>query len=364
MSGKYFKLSPESHLVLGCKCSLIHNLLSDEIIWLNEENTRIVSEAETGKAYIHPDSVLDDLVTMGWGCFNEKKIFIDKIRTTNIFSQKRMWKNTPFINYAVLQLTNSCNLDCSFCKETFCPTCIRLPIVPDKNELSTREWMQIINELKAFGTNMILLTGGEVALRKDLHQIIDYALKLDIKVNVHTNGLIPIRGLQDAVNITISVLKETYVETIIENYYDNKFLNLLAVNIDRQYLASKARKGWNIINVSIEPPLIRKSTLLKTDIFGYFARKLTDSCLNGKVAIAYNGDVFPCLGYKGEGIVNLHHGNISDAVKVLVDDFWNTPVNLVSDKCKLCEFRYACNTCRMLDSNSQCNYDLEESVWK
>jgi radical SAM protein with 4Fe4S-binding SPASM domain len=58
------------------------------------------------------------------------------------------------------------------------------------NELTTEECLRLIDELKALGTEMIILTGGEPLLRKDIYDIARYASAQGIWVVMGTNGVL------------------------------------------------------------------------------------------------------------------------------------------------------------------------------
>lgn len=46
------------------------------------------------------------MVQKKWGTLSEKPIFVDKFRLTNIFNEKKFFKDVPYIHSAVLKLTN------------------------------------------------------------------------------------------------------------------------------------------------------------------------------------------------------------------------------------------------------------------
>jgi radical SAM protein with 4Fe4S-binding SPASM domain len=58
------------------------------------------------------------------------------------------------------------------------------------NELSTQECLGLIDELHTLGTEMLILTGGEPLLRKDIFEIAQYASGLGIWVVMGTNGVL------------------------------------------------------------------------------------------------------------------------------------------------------------------------------
>lgn len=79
-------------------------------------------------------------------------------------------------------LTKKCNLKC--------PHCYMEAGRRAENELSTSECLALIDELKALGTEMLILTGGEPLLRKDIFEIACYASQHGIWVVMGTNGVL------------------------------------------------------------------------------------------------------------------------------------------------------------------------------
>ncbi len=79
-------------------------------------------------------------------------------------------------------LTRACNLRC--------PHCYMEGGRKAENELSTDECLGLIDEMNALGTEMLILTGGEPLLRKDIYDIARYASGLGIWVVMGTNGVL------------------------------------------------------------------------------------------------------------------------------------------------------------------------------
>ena len=79
-------------------------------------------------------------------------------------------------------LTKSCNLRC--------PHCYMDAGRKDENELTTQECLGLIDEMKALGTEMLILTGGEPLLRKDIYEIARYASSQGTWVVMGTNGVL------------------------------------------------------------------------------------------------------------------------------------------------------------------------------
>lgn len=79
-------------------------------------------------------------------------------------------------------LTKMCNLSC--------PHCYMEAGKKAENELTTDECLELIDEMEGLGTEMIILTGGEPLLRKDIYEIARYASEKGMWVVMGTNGVL------------------------------------------------------------------------------------------------------------------------------------------------------------------------------
>ena len=59
----------------------------------------------------------------------------------------------------------------------------------EEDELSTEECFQLLDEMNSLGTEMVILTGGEPLLRRDIYDIARYASSLGMWVVMGTNGV-------------------------------------------------------------------------------------------------------------------------------------------------------------------------------
>jgi len=86
-----------------------------------------------------------------------------------------------------IDITFKCNCRCIMCalygdhRESWCESSV------DK-ELTTQQWKDVIDQLKYAGINSICFTGGEPMIRKDLLDIIEYAINKNIAINILTSG--------------------------------------------------------------------------------------------------------------------------------------------------------------------------------
>ena len=78
-----------------------------------------------------------------------------------------------------LYVTNKCNLKCEFCS---------VKAGSYDAEISLERIKELIDEASKFGLQDLHLTGGEPTIRRDLEEIIEYAISKDINVRLITNG--------------------------------------------------------------------------------------------------------------------------------------------------------------------------------
>ncbi len=79
-------------------------------------------------------------------------------------------------------LTKKCNLRC--------PHCYMEAGRKAARELTTDECLGLLTEMHGLGTEMLILTGGEPLLRRDIYQIAEAASQLGIWVVMGTNGVL------------------------------------------------------------------------------------------------------------------------------------------------------------------------------
>lgn len=109
-------------------------------------------------------------------------------------------KNIPWA--AHLELTHRCNLRCRHCFQ------LRddLP-----GEVDTASWKRILGELRAAGTFVVTLSGGEALLRHDFFEIAAHARSLGLALRIFTNGLL----LTEENALRIAALRPLAVEVSV-----------------------------------------------------------------------------------------------------------------------------------------------------
>lgn len=119
-----------------------------------------------------------------------------------------------------LEITRNCNMSCKHCY-------IRAG-EPRDNEMSTEEVYSLIDKLSEMGVFLLILTGGEPLLRKDIVQVTNYAHSKGMLVNILTNGSLLDEDLlasfpKDNLAISIS-LDGTRYHSEIRGKYDFEYI--------------------------------------------------------------------------------------------------------------------------------------------
>ncbi len=100
----------------------------------------------------------------------------------------------------VWNCTRSCNLRCLHCySHSKCQAY--------EGELSTAEGKKLIDDLAAFGAPVILFSGGEPLMRKDLYELVAYATEKGLRAVISTNGTL----ITDTVAERLKDLNLSYV---------------------------------------------------------------------------------------------------------------------------------------------------------
>ncbi len=79
-------------------------------------------------------------------------------------------------------LTYACNLKCPHCYIDAGPYA--------KEELSTEEALDLVDQLSEIGSPLLILSGGEPLIRKDFFEIAKYAASKDLRLALSTNGML------------------------------------------------------------------------------------------------------------------------------------------------------------------------------
>lgn len=113
-----------------------------------------------------------------------------------------------------IEITNCCNLSCSFCSKTSKP----------KRTMTIEEFKNVISKIKSHTDYIYLHVKGEPLLHKDLKEFLKIAEENDLKVNLTTNGTLFSQRVDDLKNS--KALKKVNFSLHSENNYPNYFENI------------------------------------------------------------------------------------------------------------------------------------------
>src|SRR5919109_5061004 len=79
------------------------------------------------------------------------------------------------------ELTTGCNLRCIHCRAS--ATELASP-----NDLSTPQALEIIDQIAAYASPILVLSGGEPLYRRDVFELARYATEKGVRIALATNG--------------------------------------------------------------------------------------------------------------------------------------------------------------------------------
>ena len=88
----------------------------------------------------------------------------------------------PLPLWLLAELTYACPLQCPYCSNP-------LDFHLHKNELSTEQWFDVLQQARAMGATQLGLSGGEPLVRQDLEMLIRQARELGYYTNLITSGM-------------------------------------------------------------------------------------------------------------------------------------------------------------------------------
>lgn len=390
MLKNYFRLFSECYLVNGKNGGAIYNLANGYIyninqfqfktLFLLEQNNSIKNVINKNiSTKIELEEFLQDLVKADLGCFHSKEVYIEKLSTDPEWKNFLFFTPPPYLRRAFIELDNRCNNNCIFCntdkyiRRNMCLGCTK-HILKDAI-INEEKIFTVLEHLKKLKCEEINFTGGDVFLDlKRTKKILEMSDKLNFKnVNIFWGG-------ENLTNEIIDILKNSNVTLIIQKYIENdidiendnliKKLKKLDLNIGFILLLKyennyKIEKILNLINSTLNCKFVTYDFLLsdsspieeymenlniipivKMDEF--FLKRKFNSCLKGTLSITADGHITPCPGLR-----NYEIGHVDKFLDIFksnkLNDFWELSKEKI-DGCKDCQFRYACNDCRYIET--------------
>jgi PqqA peptide cyclase len=144
------------------------------------DRARIRADTEILLADLRARGVMDDVETRGGtdGSGSEAFALVD----TSASVESPSSSSCPSPYTLVAELTHRCPLACPYCSNP-------LELVRGPEELTTAQWLRVVDDAASMGVMQIHLSGGEPLARADLEVIAARARERDLYVNLVTSGV-------------------------------------------------------------------------------------------------------------------------------------------------------------------------------
>lgn len=178
-----------------------------------------------------------------------------------------------------LHLTNGCNMKC--------PHCYMEAGRKKSKELSTEDIFRLLDNYHSFDGNNVTLTGGEVCTRTDLPEIVLYAHKLGMKVDILTNGTL---WTQEMINSLAPYLNR--VQISIDGYSEEENAKVRGRgNFKKALSAVDAFVSANVATDVAITPWFDEQMETKRESFVSFAKSLIEKYKGKQFNIKFTGDL-------------------------------------------------------------------------
>lgn len=291
-----------------------------------------------------------------------------------------------------LYLTNACNMRC--------PHCYMYAGVKGEHELTTVEVCELLLNYRRVGKRKVKLSGGEISLRTDLLEIIEYGWSIGIEFDLLTNGVAwthtqiksvapyiygiqisidgyneeenaKVRGkgnFQKALNtlaafysegvkqiqVAITPWNDAQLHTKVHEYVNfarklrKKYPKLMVLFttglIDGRELRNtkEEKEAYEHVMQEINSSFHNRDMKDASFIAAHIEHRLLDSCSYGSLVVAANGDVYTCTRIAQlKPYANLRKESFDDIIDKAHKAEELISVNNIYP-CKSCELRYIC----------------------
>ena len=252
-----------------------------------------------------------------------------------------------------VEITNRCNLNCSFCSK------LKRPV----RDMSIDEFRKVMIDIKPYTGFIYLHLKGEPLIHPNLEEILNIALENNIKVNITTNGtkleenLDIIKRCESIRQINISLQA---LENVSDRHrYLENVCKLIKICEEKKiYINLRIWVDNKEVNDFIHNFFVNKMKELPENVYWSYDTEFEwpnidddfvsdyGTCLGTKthIGILSDGDVVPCC-LDGNGIItfgNVYKESLNDILNsdrfVEMREGFNKN-KLVEELCKKCKYR-------------------------
>lgn len=291
---------------------------------------------------------------------------------------------SPVLDFLWLELTAKCNNRCLHCYS-------ESDIHSEETAVPHARWLELLCEARAEGATGVQLIGGEPLLYSSWQELVEKAAALQYQyIEIFTNATLireedidffkrhhvhvatTIYAAHAAVHDSVTKNPGSFERTL--SAVKRMLAAGVPVRIASIIMKVNEAEAENILRlcqqlgVDPQPPDVIRPTgrgdddsLLPenyrrlpvrppfaVDPGDFFQAQCINPCLAGKIAVTANGDVFPCIFARSMVCGNILQTPLRDVIRgAALQTCWHTTKDCV-EKCRDCEYRYACHDCRPL----------------
>ena len=411
----YYQLQKHCSLVEGASRGAIYDLQTGKVYSINRGALQLLMACQ--------ENTLEDLIDIS--CPDNQKYlkFFDDLTAKGVgslYTQLPAENNnniTPEtepvkLDFLWLELTSKCNNRCLHCYGT-CG-----PITETDDSVPHERWLSLIDEARQAGATAIQLIGGEPLMYDNWRELVIKAKEAGFEfIEIFTNAtLVDDKCVTFFKEYGVSVATTIYADCA--DVHDKVTLHhgsfakttaaiekILAAQIPLRIAsiimkvneneAEKIMQLCQNLGVEVTPPDVIRPTgrgddqnlmptnyskppikpPFYTDAESFAKSKQYHSCLAGKIAVTSTGEVIPCIFARNQVCGNILSQSLEEVLSGRpLKECWETTKDHI-DKCKDCEFRYACSDCRPLAQGSDpeknwlarstgCSYNPYTGKWE
>lgn len=312
-----------------------------------------------------------------------------------------------------LYVTNACNL--------WCPHCFMNAGQAMKNELSTIEIKNILDDFKAEGGECVTFTGGEPKMRPDFLEILQHSKSIGLSNTVLSNGLlwseddiqnaspqieeiqISIDGVDENTNSTIRgqdhfrkavetakafsrygtkvAIATTFAQedlnlNLVPQYLSLKYeiesesQNQVSFRFSKKILPGRGKTPTESQNHEYERLIdqiedaVKPNAKMENFMFGHEPNMVSRNCGIGGISIRSDGHVFLCNRvHEVDDYGHISNQSMAEWLQIAKDINDSTAVDNV-EPCKTCFLKNICNGgCRIDDFNNKGQTRNQVNQW-
>lgn len=402
----YFRLNSLTFLNVG-KNYTIYDMKNNRIFILDDNVGKLLKWLELNNSIEdfpkHDEKaieVLNKIQSFGIGDFYDSKVHIEKFRYSIPAKFKGMLESVPHYVKVYLEITNNCNLNCTFCGNSKlknwlgCQSCF----INYRHLKSKINYPNLIKELEEINLKELIIRSGDPFLELDiLKEIVGECKKNNqIDITITTNGTENadmIIGLMKEysrlkINVVVfstykfniekqnaDIAKEELQRELFKRLKEEELPFSITVQVTEenikyvQEVIDDLKQEWGknpLVSELIDfekdrclPHIDENNKVISEyrNTREFYLRQEYNTCLYGVFSIDLFGNVKPCPGIEMV-IGNLQDNSLREVLgRDTLFDYWKYTKDKVSN-CKDCAMKYFCSDCSIFEIEASKNAAL------